>query len=293
MPFSKQSFSHKKTVLLCLIVSAALVLGTLAWLRFAPVTAAEGWKVTVAQDNLDRIVSLARMPDNSIFATLSEKQHPGDKGKGRLIKLDIPAQKYTVLAEGLYKPDGLLPYNGGVVLTQEYPEKSMLFWKDGVMQTLLTIVKPESIVLNSDGHWLVIEDAANGRLLDIDPKTYQQKELVGGFDSGEGVCVDKNKRIFVVDNKIPDLLEYVDGKLRHIPAKMRGAGFLRCTDKGIWITEDITNSGHLWFYDYKNFYAVASHLHAPQSVLEESDGSILVAEQGRSRLLRFSRIEGF
>jgi hypothetical protein len=101
--------------------------------------------------------------------------------------------------------------------------------------------------------------------------------------------VDKNQRIFIVDNKNPNLMEYRDGNIVQIPAKMRGAGFLRCTDKGIWITEDVTNDGHLWFYDYKTFQVVASHLHAPQSVLEDGDNAIFVAEQGRSRLLRFVR----
>ncbi|HNI38150.1 MAG TPA: hypothetical protein PKZ68_07630, partial [Pseudomonadales bacterium] len=65
------------------VLAAALLLtyGFLAWLRFAPVKAAEGWQYSEVQSNLDRVVSLARLPDNSIVATLSAKQHPGDTGR--------------------------------------------------------------------------------------------------------------------------------------------------------------------------------------------------------------------
>lgn len=266
-----------------------LVFAVLGWLRFAPVSTAESWHYTEVQTGLDGIVSLARMPDDSIFATLSLKQHAGEKGLGKIIKLDIPAGRYTVLAEGLYKPDGLLPFDGGIVLTQEYSDKPVLLWKNGVTQPLFMLAKPESIASTLDGRWLIVEDSANGRLMEVDPhNNYQQKELAGSFSAAEGVCMDKNHRIFFVDNKIPDLMEYVGGKVVRIPARMRGAGFLRCANDGIWITEDVTNNGHLWFYDYKTFHEIASHLHSPQSVLEDGDG-ILVAEQGRARLLRFTR----
>lgn len=271
-----------------LVAAALLAYGVLAWLRFAPVKAAEGWQYSEVQSNLDRVVSLARMPDNSIVATLSARQHPGDTGHGQLVKLDIAAGKYTVLADGLYKPDGLLPYQGGIILTQEYSGQSVLWWKDGKVQPLMLLAKPESIAETADGKWLTIEDSTNGRLLEIDPHDhYNEKVLAGGFSAGEGVCVDKNQRIFVVDNKNPNLMEYRDGNIVQIPAAMRGAGFLRCTDKGIWITEDVTNNGRLWFYDYKTFHVIASHLHSPQSVLVDGANAVLVAEQGRSRLLRF------
>lgn len=286
--------SSARKLPLLLIVAAALVLvlsGTvLGWLRFAPVAVADGWRCSEVQGNLQRIVSLARMPDGSIVSTLSAKQRAGAPGMGRLIRLDIHAGHHEVLAEGLYKPAGLLPWEDGIVLTQEYPDQPVLLWKDGGLQSLMMLRKPESITVTPQGRWLIIEDSAGGRLLEVDPRDdFRQNVLFEGFVEGEGVCVGRDGRIFAVDRKRSDLLEYVDGEIRAIPAGLRGPGFLRCTAAGVWITEDVSNNGRLWFYDYERFHLVASHLHAPQSVLEDGDDAVLVAEQGRSRLLRFMR----
>lgn len=271
----------------CLTV---LALGVLAWLRFAPVSTADGWQYSEVLDGLDRVVALARMPDGSILSTLSAKQRSGMPGAGRLLKLDIATGRHVVLADGLYKPAGLLPWEGDVVLTQEFSDQPVLLWRDGLLRPLLMLNKPESIAATAQGRWLMIEDTVGGRLVEIDPEDgYSQKTLVGGFVNGEGLCVGRDQRIFVVDRKNPNLLEYADGELKPVPAKLNGAGFLRCTADGIWITEDVTNNGRLWFYDYGSFHLIASHLHSPQSVLEDGADAVLVAEQGRSRLLRFSR----
>lgn len=266
-----------------------LTFGILAWLRFAPVAVSHDWRYQEVQTGLDRIVALARMPDGSIVATLSAKQHPGAPGRGQLIRLDIPAGRYTVLADGLFKPAGLLPHDGGIVVTQEFRDQPVLLWKAGNLQPLLLLAQPESITETPQGRWLVIEDSSGGRLLEIDPMDgYAQKVLAAGFAAGEGVCSGRDGRVFVVDNKNPDLLEFRDGRVLRIAAPLRKPGFLRCTADGIWITEDATNNGRLWLYDYRRFHRIASHLHSPQSVLPDGDG-VLVAEQGRSRLLRFTR----
>lgn len=280
---------HVSRLLYLITFSVVLALAILAWLRFTPVAVAKGWQYREVQSDLDRIVALLRLPDDSVLATLSAKQHPGSPGLGQLIRLDIPAGRYTVLADGLFKPAGLLAHDGGVVLTQEYPEQPVLLWKDDELQPLFWLANPESIVATPQGKWLIIEDTPDGRLLEIDPYNgYTQKVLAGGFAAGEGVCSTEDGRVFVVDAKKPDLFELRDGNMHRIAAPFRKPGFLRCTPDGLWITEDATNNGHLWFYDFRSFHQIASHLHAPQSVLPDGDG-VLVAEQGRSRLLRFAR----
>lgn len=269
-------------------LAATLTFGVLAWLRFTPAAAHGNWQYQEIQTDLERITALARMPDGSVVATLEIKRHAGDWGRGELVRLDTPNRRYTILAGGLYKPAGLLPHDGGIVLTQEFPDHPVLLWKDGKLRPLLMLANPESIAQTSQGRWLMIEDSANGRLLEVDPRNnYAQRVLATGFDAGEGVCTNPAGRIFVVDAKKTDLLELRDGKTLHISAPLRKPGFIRCTENGVWITEDATNNGRLWFYDYKTFHRIASHLHAPQSVLPDGDG-VLVAEQGRSRLLRFA-----
>lgn len=280
---------HVYRLLYVITFSVVLALAILAWLRFAPVTVTRGWQYREVQSNLDRIVALERLPDDSVLATLSAKQHPGAPGRGQLIRLDIPARRYTVLADGLFKPAGLLAHLGGVVLTQEYPQQPVLLWKDGEVQPLFRLANPESIAATADGTWLIIEDTPGGRLLQIDPRDgYAQKVLAEGFAAGEGVCSTEGGRVFVVDAKKPDLFELRDGRMQRIAAPFHKPGFLRCTSDGLWITEDATNNGRLWFYDFRTFHHIASHLHAPQSVLPDGDG-VLVAEQGRSRLLRLAR----
>ena len=273
------------------LVAILLSMGfaVLAWQSFMWVTTVSGWRYSVAQDDLDRITSLARMPDGRLLATLSPKQMSGQPGTGQLVELDISHAGYTVLSDGLSKPDGLLPYNGGVVITQEFANQPVVFWRDGKVTPLMMLNKPESITITASGQWLVVEDAAKGKLLEINPETHAEKILYQGFEAGEGVCVGRNQRIFVVDNKRSALFEFIDGDLKAVAGGLYHPGFLRCTNNGIWITEDVTSRGRLWFYDYEQLHVIAHHLHSPQSVLEEPDGSLLVAEQGRSRLLRFTR----
>lgn len=271
---------------MAVFLCAAIVL---AWLRFSPVTVASGWKYEVLQGNLDRVTSLARLSDGRLLATLSAKQRAGQPGGGQLVQLDTAAGKHTVLADKLYKPDGLMPYKDGVVVTQEFSDQPVLLWNERQIKPVFMLVKPESITATQNGRWLIVEDALNGRLIEFNPQDGKQSILYKGFEAGEGVCVGRNQRIFVVDNKGSDLLEFVNGEMKKIVSGLNGPGFLRCTDSGIWITEDVTNNGRLLFYDYQNLHVIARHLHSPQSVLEDSDGSLLVAEQGRSRLLKFSR----
>jgi hypothetical protein len=269
-------------------VVLVLILGALAWFRFQPVAVAKGWDYAVVQGNLERVTSLARMPDGSIVATLSPRQHLGGPGQGKLVQLEPATGSYRVLADGLFKPNGLLPYPGGVVITQEMANQPVLRWHDGKLEPLMMLVKPESIVGTAAGQWLVIEDTTGGRLLQVDPHTLQKTVLHEGFKAGEGVCVGRDRRIFVVDNKTSVLQEYRAGAMLTVLDGLHGPGFLRCTPDGIWITEDVTNTGRLLFYDYERVHVVAEHLHSPQAVLQDGNGWLL-AEQGRSRLLRFSR----
>lgn len=284
------SVSRSLKILAASVVSAGLLAaGVMGWLRFSPVTVADGWRYDALPATLDRITALARMPDGGVIATLSAKQHGGEKGRGQLIRLDATNGQSTVLADGLYKPAGLLPYDGGIIITQEFSDQPVMFWKAGSLQPHTMLVKPESITQTPSGQWLVIEDAENGRLLQIDPQTRKKTVLFQGFVAGEGVCVGRDQRIFVVDSKAADLMEYRGGKMETVLGGLNGPGFLRCTQDGLWITEDVTNNGRLMFYDYQQLHVVARHLHSPQGVLEEGSNAVLVAEQGRSRLLRFTR----
>ncbi len=273
------------------VIAIALIAayGVLAWQRFMWVTSANGWQYSIARDNLERITSLARLPDGRLLATLSPDQAREEPGRGQLIELGSDTRGYTILADKLYKPDGLLPYNGGVVVTQEFAKQPVMFWHDGQLTPLMMLTKPESLAITTSGKWLIVEDARNGKLVEIDPVSLTQTILYQGFEAGEGVCVGRDQRIFVVDNKRDALLEFVNGNLNVIADGLYGPGFLHCTPDGIWITEDVTNRGRLLYYDYKQLHVIARHLHSPQSALENADGSILVAEQGRSRLLRFTR----
>ena len=265
-----------------------LTFSVLGWQRFMWVTTAKGWRYTVVQDNLERITSLARLPEGDVVATLSPKQKADGPAEGQLIQLENANTSYRVLATQLHKPNGLLAYNGGIVATQEWPNQPVLYWYEGEMKSLMDLNAAESIAITAKGKWLIVEDSANGRLLEIDPETHQQKTLYQGLEAGEGVCVGRDHRIFILDNKRNELLEFVNGDMKSIADGLYHPGFLLCTDDGIWITEDVTSRGRLLFYDYSRLQVVAHHLHAPQGVLVESNYSILVAEQGRSRLLRFT-----
>ncbi|MBK8578354.1 MAG: hypothetical protein IPN78_08870 [Candidatus Accumulibacter sp.] len=277
----------------CLLATgllAVLAMAVLGYLRWRPVAAAPGWQYAVLVDDVEMIDSLAVSPAGELLGTT---QH--NHGKGELVRFDRNWQVTTLLS-GLSKPAGLLPWRDGVLIAQEEQNMWVMYWTPSGARPLFRSDYAEGITKLSNGNIVILADRKNGELTEFNPDTGSSRILLSGLDKGEGLCAMPDGRIYFTEKqRNSSLYQYQAGEGPRAGGKLalfgglQSPGFLLCTSQGIWITEDRTNDGRLLFWDFARLQVIAEHLHAPQSVLIRSDHELLLAEQGRSRLLLFSR----
>lgn len=272
-------------------VGAALLGGMLflAWQRFYPVTAADGWSYRVQLDDLPQVSALAIGRDGSLFWT---RELAG--GRGSLFRRSPDGGVTEVLA-GLSKPDGLLSFRGGLVLSQEGGEQRVLWWRDGELATLFTGRNVEGLA--SDGRALyAIEDLrAEGRLLRLDTVGGTLSVLRGGLREAEGVAICGNEDLFYTlkgkglgTGSVHRWL--ADGSDPLLIAGLDAPGFLMCDEDGLWISEDATHRARLLLFDrHGQLHVILRGLRSAQTILALAPGRLLLAEQGRSRVLLVER----
>jgi len=268
----------------------AAVLGGLlflAWQRFSPVTAADGWSYRVHLDDLPQVSALAIDRDGSLFWT---RELGG--GRGSLFSRSPDGGVTEVLA-GLSKPDGLLSFRGGLVLSQEGGEQPVLWLRNGESETLFTGRNVEGLA--SDGHALyAIEDLpAAGRLLRLDEVGGTLSVLRGGLREAEGVAICESGDLFyTLKGKGTGSVHrwLADGSDPVLVADLNDPGFLMCDDDGLWISEDATHRARLLLLDRSGqLHVILRGLRSAQTILALAPGRLLLAEQGRGRVLLVER----
>lgn len=272
-------------------VAAAVLSGLLflAWQHFYPVTAAAGWAYRVHLDDLPQVSALATDPDGSLYWT----RELGN-GRGSLFRRSPDGSVSEVLA-GLSKPDGLLSYRGGLALSQEGGEQRVLWWRDGQSETLMTGRNVEGLA--SDGRALyAIEDLpAEGRLLRLDAVSGTLSVLRGGLREAEGLAICGNGDLFYTlkgkgSGKGSVRRWSADGSDPLLVADLDAPGFLMCDEEGLWISEDATHRARLLLLDRSGqLHVILSGLRSAQTILALAPGRLLLAEQGRGRVLLVER----
>jgi hypothetical protein len=139
-----------------------------------------------------------------------------------------------------------------------------------------------------------IEDVSQaGRLLRYDPATRQVDVLREDLKVGEGLAICPDGRIFYSEKKSGWIKLYRPA-LDVDPVAHGGLnqpGFLLCNQEGLWITEDATHGARLLHADTGGtLLVILEHLRSGQTILSVAPGRLLVAEQGRKRILEISRI---
>ncbi|MCM8610757.1 hypothetical protein [Accumulibacter sp.] len=276
---------------LLLAAGAALLGGMLflAWQHFYPVTAAVGWRYRVHLDDLPQVSALAIDERGSLYWT----RELGD-GRGSLFRRSADGSVAEVLA-GLSKPDGLLSFRGGLVLSQEEGEQSVLWWHEGKSETLFTGRNVEGLA--SDGQALyAIEDLpAAGRLLRLDEVGGTLRVLRGGLRAAEGVAICGNGDVFYTQKGKGAGTGSVhrwlaDGSDPLLVGELDAPGFLMCDDDGLWISEDATHRARLLLLDRSGrLHVILRGLRSAQTILALAPGRLLLAEQGRGRVLLVER----
>jgi hypothetical protein len=278
---------HKTGLLLAALAVLVPALSFLAWQRYFPVTVGSGWTLRVYMDDIPMVSALARDDQGALYIT---REH--NKQHGSLFKQRPDGSMQEVMA-GLDKPDGLLAFRGGILVSQEGGEYALLWLHDGRVEKLFKGSNIEGI--DSDAKYIyAIEDLkSEGRLLQLDLVTGKVAILRGGLRSAEGVAVCPDGRLFYSEKKEGLVKQYRADAAADpvVHSRLNLPGFLLCNGDGLWIAEDGTQGARLLLAGPSGaLQVVLGRLRSAQTVLQLAPGRLLVAEQGRNRILEISRI---
>lgn len=258
-----------------------------AWRHFHPVSAAEGWRYREFAADIPMVSALALDANGSLFVTQEFSSR-----RGSLLRLLPTGERQPVLGE-LSKPDGLVMFQGGLVVSQEGGPLPVFLLRDGHRDALFDGNDVEGVA--TDGRTLyAIEDLPRGRLLSYDPQQRRLAVLREGLEEGEGVARCPDGRLFYTEKAKGWVKQWQPGGTDTLVATgLDAPGFVQCSADGLWITEDATHGARVLLVQSDGrLVTVLSHLRSAQTLIPRGDGHYLVAEQGRNRILELSREAG-
>lgn len=281
-------FSSRKSILFAVLAAAVGVSGFFAWQHFYPVTAAPGWTVKVYLDDVAMVTALAR--DDKGVLYIAHGQH---KRRGSLDK-QLPDGKIIEVMKDLDKPTGLARFRDGLLISQEGGEYPLLWLHDdGRIDKLFQGKNIEEIAVGQRFIYVVEDVKVDGRLLQYDPATGNTSVLRTGLVEAEAVAICPDGRLFYSESKKGVVKLYQNGLTEDsvVHGGLRVPGFLLCNQEGLWISEDATHQARVLLSVAGGTpEPVLKHLRSSQSVLSIAPGRLLVAEQGRNRILEVTRI---
>ncbi len=257
-----------------------------AWRHFHPVSAAAGWGYREFATDIPMVSALALAADGSLFVTQEFSSR-----RGSLLRLKPDGQRQPVLGE-LSKPDGLVMFQGHLVVSQEGGTFPVFLLRDGRPEPLFDGNDVEGVA--TDGQLLyAIEDRPSGRLLSYDPAQRRLEVLRDGLVEGEGVARCPDGRLFYTEKAKGWVKQWQSQGADTLVAEgLDAPGFVQCSADGLWITEDATHGARVLLVQPDGqLVTVLSHLRSAQTLIAHGDGHYLVAEQGRSRILEVYRAD--
>ncbi|WXL26558.1 hypothetical protein WG219_03520 [Ectopseudomonas mendocina] len=265
-----------------LFVLLVLAIGAYpAWRHLHPVSAADGWAYKVFADKIPMVSALAM--DERVGLYLSQ-EFTSQRGK---ILLRKPNGEMSEVLTGLSKPDGLVMFNGSLIVGQEGGALPLLLDQSGNVQKLFDADSIEGVA--TDGRLLyAIEDRKqDGRLFSYDPQTAEVKVLREGLVQGEGIAACTDGAIYYTE-KTHGLVKRwnPDGNDSVVASGLNAPGYVECSSDGLWITEDATHGARLLLLGADGkLLTVLTHLRSAQTIIELETGHYLLSEQGRGRIL--------
>lgn len=264
-----------------LLTLIAAVLAFFTWQNFYPVTVASGWSYQVAYQDVRKAASLVPQPSGGVLVSQELKD-----GRGSILHI-APDGSRQVMVEGLSKPDGMIAALGGVVFSQESVNAPVNLLKQGRIYPLFEADNAQGMWADGDYLYVIEDRKGNGRLLryrwsDADLTVLRdnltETEAITRCADGRLLYTEKDKgtvRQLTTDRSDPMVL---DG--------LKNPTFLMCDERGMWISEDSTHRARLLLIDPQGRQqTVLSFLKAPQSIVATGDGTYLLAEGGRDRIL--------
>lgn len=273
-------------ILAALATAFVLVVAFLAWQHFFPVTSAAGWHHEVMMEDVTLVSALAKGGDGALYITREL-----NKQRGSLFKR-LPDGSVQEILGRLDKPDGLALFKGGIAISQEGSECPVLWMHQGLVTPLFQGRNIEGLATDARVLYAIEDRVMDGRLWQYDPATSETKVLRDHLQEGEGVAVCPDGRVFYTEKRRGWIKQ-----LRHdadidpvVHQNLKAPGFLMCNEDGLWISEDATHGARLLLFDAAgNEHVILWHLRSAQTVIAERPGHLLLAEQGRNRILAITR----
>lgn len=289
-PLSAKSFVFFTIKTLLLLVSLTVVIGGgfLLWQHYFPVVANNAWQYRVVHNNIEKASAIYQEQDGSLI--VAEELN---KSQGRIIRIE-PNGERSVLFKNLNKPDGITPYAGGIVFSQEGGVYPVNWLKDGKVYNLFQGTNVQGLIAEGNFLYAVEDRGPQSRILRYDSTTKQVEVIRENLNEAETLAICPNGQKFYNEKEANRVrLLTADGSdpiiLNH--RKTREPSILKCNSQGLWITEDSTHRARLMLLrpDGK-LKVILSHLKAPQQLLEIEAGKYLLAEGGRDRIIEIEEI---
>lgn len=248
---------------------------------------APGYDIEVVAADVRLVDGLAWHPRGAILAT---EEYRG----GGLLRIDPVSGASTYLLRDLADPDNLAMFEDDIYVTEEDSQGRILR-----IDTLLGrhvfasgLDSPEGLDVGPDNRLYVAEHAPNGHVYRYDRDG--RRETVGKVTNGEGLRVLPDGTVLVAETSENRVVAFAtDGSKSTFARGITAADGVAYdpTLHRVLVTED-TAPGRLLGVDIESGRVdiVVTGLNAPQTMLVEADGSILLAEQGEDRILRFTPI---
>jgi sugar lactone lactonase YvrE len=257
---------------------------TVAAADAGPVAAA-GWKLAVVQANLSGVDNLALHPDGTLYATRELS-----RGRGQVVRLRNG--RVDTLIGGLNSPDGLRLRGDILYVTEETVDGRVLEYglKTRQQREIARLHSPEGIGFLPDGEMVVTEDTMNGRIMRLNANGVVDI-LTGGLSRPEGIAVKPDGTLLFCETVTGRVIAWRDGEMDVLMHDLDEPDQIALgADGEIWVTED-TRAGRLIRYQDGLAEIAVSDLSGPQGIVPLGPREVLVAEQGRGRILRVTGVK--
>lgn len=282
------SFTGRKLfkIVMGAVAIIILALGAALYNLYAPVSTMTGWQYTELVQNLPNISAVETDANGNIYALIEEKA-----GQGYLLSLRSGVRERVL--DGLSKPDGMIPDGSDFIISEEAVNGRLIRFSPETRRstTLATLQLAEGIAADENGNFFVVEDNDPGRMVRVN-KNGNVDVLFDDLKKAEGVCIAATGSIYIAEKATGRILIVEKGIKKTFLEGLQKPGVVYCASNDeLWITEDRTNAGRLLHFHNQQIDVIASHLHSPQGISFDKQDRLLLAEQGRGRILAFSRTD--
>ncbi|WP_437884059.1 hypothetical protein [Pseudomonas sp. LRF_L74] len=271
---------------LSLMALTAVTGAFFAWQNFYPVTAASGWSYDVAYRNVHKAASLVQQADGVLVS--QELQD----GRGSILHI-APDGTRQLVVEGLSKPDGMIPAQGGVAFSQESGNSPVSLFRQGKVYPLFEANNAQGLWADADYLYAIEDRKGDGRLLRYRWSDASLTVLRDNLSETEALTRCSDGRMLYTE-KAKGTVRQVssDGLDPVLLQGLKNPTFLLCDERGLWITEDSTHRARLLLVDPGGQrHTVLSFLKAPQGIVATGNGTYLIAEGGRDRVLALRAVQ--